>query len=963
MQLQHSDDDSKKQSLESNPEALQPSKSGSLPPEFADTIAPGDSRDLEDTVGADASNIPKSAVEGTRSVLSETVDLSSQIGPGDTGATCDFVFDVDTTQVLNSGVGEPQKSGRMMPKLIGGYEVRKILGRGGMGIVYQAKQKKLDRIVALKMVLAGSHASSEQLQRFISEAKAVGHLQHPNIVQIFEVGEHENLPFFTLEFVDGDSLDKQLAGKPLTPVVAARLLEKLSRAMQYAHDNGILHRDLKPANVLMCKDGTPKITDFGLAKRLEDADDSASTRTGTIMGTPSYMSPEQASGSVHELGPATDQYSLGAMLYEFLTGRPPFLAAKPFETIIKVLHEEPVPPRQLQSTLPADLETICLKALQKEPEKRYASCIDLADDLARFSRGEPILARPIGNAERCWRWCKRNPVVASLMATAAACILAVAIISSWFAVTVRENNLELAGKNESLKTLNANLEKTNVDLKESNDEKQRRSERLQSYVQEVFTETNRLNIQDNPRAKDYKNEILNKTLPLIDEIRGELPKGSQAEATMMSALQQLGKSYADQDKTIEAEKTRSMLVDMARGRLVVQEGSDKSRQNLVSTLLDLSDTRMEMNRNLNSSLELLNEALAISQAIVDAPKAAATGLGQNPVYLSKLVLANAHLKLGTLLYRKGNSLAARPHYEATTRLCQETLPSLVDGSAFENMPPSTKTMTAADKKNAVLLVQESIKTADLANASVLFRLNEVELAEPIFQTVINRSSAELKANPDNASVLRRVVGTLGIWGEFLAQTNRLEQALAALREAAEYSDKMLQINSESAELNRGAATVFYRYAQWLPESTSPKLSAEEAAKLAEEYGQKSLTIRQAMATAEPTNDRRQIALMISSSRFGALSVATAIADKYVAAENPDSEMLIEIAQAYAQCSARATVENRVEFERKALNTIQKAVDQGLRDCTLLERDIDLKPLRESPDFQSLLKALKTRVKQ
>ncbi|MFM7516909.1 MAG: serine/threonine protein kinase, partial [Pirellula sp.] len=268
-----------------------------------------------------------------------------------------------------------------IPKQIGSYTIEKVLGRGGMGIVYKAYQTKLGRPVALKMILGGAHVSEQVMSRFTAEAKAVAHLQHPNIVQIFEVGEHDGLPFFSLEYVNGPPLDKKLDGKPIAPDDAARWLIDICTAMQYAHDNGVLHRDLKPANVLSTKDGILKVSDFGLAKRLEDNSDSSSTREGTIMGTPNYMSPEQARGAIHELGPATDQYSLGAMLYEFLTGRPPFMAPKPLETIMQVINSEPIPPRQLQPKLPIDIETICMKALQKDPTKRYASCQELASDL------------------------------------------------------------------------------------------------------------------------------------------------------------------------------------------------------------------------------------------------------------------------------------------------------------------------------------------------------------------------------------------------------------------------------------------------------------------------------------------------------------------------------------------------------------------------------------------------------
>jgi serine/threonine-protein kinase len=304
---------------------------------------------------------------------------------------------------LHSRNGQTKEQARI-PKQIGSYTIERVLGRGGMGIVYKAFQTKLGRPVALKMILTGSHASEQVLSRFIAEAKAVAHLQHPNIVQIFEVGEHDNLPFFSLEYVNGPPLDKKLDGKPIPPEQSARWMIDICTAMQYAHDNGVLHRDLKPANVLSTKDGILKVSDFGLAKRLEDNSDSSSTREGTIMGTPNYMSPEQARGEVQKLGPATDQYSLGAMLYEFLTGRPPFMAPKPLETIMQVINNDPIPPRQLQPKLPIDIETICLKALQKDPTKRYASCSELAADLKRYLNREPILARPVGKAEQACRW-------------------------------------------------------------------------------------------------------------------------------------------------------------------------------------------------------------------------------------------------------------------------------------------------------------------------------------------------------------------------------------------------------------------------------------------------------------------------------------------------------------------------------------------------------------------------------
>jgi serine/threonine-protein kinase len=263
------------------------------------------------------------------------------------------------------------------------------------------------------MILAGGHAGEEERERFRGEAQAVARLQHPNIVQVYEVGEHEGLPYFSLEFCAGGSLAHKLQAGPLPPAEAARLAEVLARAVHAAHQAQILHRDLKPANVLLGADGTPKITDFGLAKKLDEAGQTAS---GAVMGSPSYMAPEQAGGQNKEVGPAADIYALGAILYECLTGRPPFKAATSLETILQVLANDPVPPARLQPGVPRDLETICLKCLQKESKKRYVSAAALADDLRRFHAGEPIVGRPVSRVERLVKWVRRRPAVASLLA-------------------------------------------------------------------------------------------------------------------------------------------------------------------------------------------------------------------------------------------------------------------------------------------------------------------------------------------------------------------------------------------------------------------------------------------------------------------------------------------------------------------------------------------------------------------
>jgi WD40 repeat protein len=323
----------------------------------------------------------------------------------------------------------PAAPGRARPKAPRGladFDIGKEVGRGGMGVVYRAHQISLDRDVALKMIRDGALASPAEVERFRREAEAAARLDHPNIVPVFETGEDDGHYYFAMGFVEGTSLADRLRKGPFPPKFAAQAVRIVARAVQFAHEHGVIHRDLKPANILAGIDGRLRVADFGLAKRLDSGQ--TMTATSEVLGTPQYMPPEQARGSAR-VGPAADIYSLGATLYALLTGHPPFQAATPIETLRLVLERDPVSPRRLNPAIDRDLETICLKCLEKEPGRRYDSAADLAEDLRLWLAGEPILARPVSRPERLWRWCRRNPKLAGSLLAVAASLLAVATVS------------------------------------------------------------------------------------------------------------------------------------------------------------------------------------------------------------------------------------------------------------------------------------------------------------------------------------------------------------------------------------------------------------------------------------------------------------------------------------------------------------------------------------------------------
>jgi eukaryotic-like serine/threonine-protein kinase len=410
------------------------------------------------------------------------------------------------------------------PPEIAGYEILGELGRGGMGVVYRAKQMSLGRDVALKIVLAGAHAGWSDRSRLRAEAETVARMKHPNIVPIYEIGDEDNLAYLALELIEGGSLAQALAIRPMASVQAAAMAETLARAMSYVHERGVVHRDLKPANVLLTVDGVPKITDFGLAKWLDVP--SGRTVTGIILGTPGYMAPEQGRGQTSLVGPATDVYALGAILYEMLTGKPPFHASSPQETVQQLLTEDPVPPSRLQSRVSRDLETICLKCLQKEPGRRYSGADALADDLQCYLSGRPILARPTPSWERVAKWTRRRPAAAVLIGFSAFATVAL------FALSLAHN---------------ARLERERAIASAERDIARKAQQRSEAdfglallAVKRFYTEVSENKLLVVPTMDAVRIDLLERAREFYERIARERPDDSNVKAELGRATWRLG---------------------------------------------------------------------------------------------------------------------------------------------------------------------------------------------------------------------------------------------------------------------------------------------------------------------------------------------------------------------------------------------------------------------------------------
>ena len=517
------------------------------------------------------------------------------------------------------------------PHSIAGYDILAELGRGGMGIVFKALDLRLNRVVAIKTVSEATFTAPLQLRRFLAEAEMIARLTHPNIIPIYAVGEEQGRPYFSLEFAAGGNLSQRLAKGPITSGQAALLVETLAHAVNAAHAVGIIHRDLKPSNVLLASDGTPKIGDFGLAKLLDD--DSARTLSGEMLGTPSYMAPEQAEGRSRDVGPAADIYALGAILYQALTGRPPFLGISAIETMKLVVSTEAVPPRRQRPDVPRDLETITLKCLEKDPSGRYADSGALADDLNRFLAGRPIAARPVGPLGRLWRWRRRNQALA---ATAAALVLTLvlgspALLGLW---------------------LQARADRTRAEVERDRAERSR--DRAVSAVDSLLrTESGALAAEElRPYRKALIDAGISHSLALVHDLEGD----PRAELQRLDAYMVLARAQSDAGDVAATIATTKKTIALAE-RLVSQNPAAVRPRVALATSLHRASVILP-DESSHSAAALRSNEILRSIPTDDADAGGSAGL----IAMNHYNIGHDHFKHGRRPEALAAFLAARAAY-------------------------------------------------------------------------------------------------------------------------------------------------------------------------------------------------------------------------------------------------------------------------------------------------------------
>jgi serine/threonine protein kinase len=833
---------------------------------------------------------------------------------------------------------------------LGDYQLLDRLGSGGMGVVYRARQRSANRLVALKIIrperLAdlSLESKAETLQRFLTEAQAAAQLAHDHIVTVYDVGEAKGQPYYSMRYIKGRSLAELLRAGPLDNRRAAELLAPVARAVHYAHQKGILHRDLKPQNVMLDEAERPYVADFGLAKLTESS--SEVTRTGQVMGTAAYMSPEQAQDA-SQCTPASDTYSLGATLYELLTGRPPFRAANQIDTLRQVIHDEPVAPRLLNPAIDRDLETITLKCLEKDPARRYATAALLADELERVLSGEPILARPISASSRLWRQCKRRPLVSSLAALFVLSLLVGISVSSYFAVLANQRatlaegrRLELQSKNTELKEAYATVEKRRLELQSTNQ---------QLTSANITAEDRRIAAEEAATiAREQSQLALESLQSVIFDIQRKLENvpraGDLRRSLLQTALAKLQK-VSDQFASRDAIDRNSFVALNDLGDVFLRIGSDFARP---GTPVIRAEDSFAVNADgpFAAARRAYEQAFAIAQTLAAADPSTVQ---------AQLDLSIAYNKLGDVELRSGQMAEALASHQKSLEITQKlaaAFPS--DAQAQRGLSVSynklgdvqfeagkLKAALAAHQK--MLEICQQLASADPSDAptqrylAIAYeRVGRTQLRSGDVTEALgsNKEGLEIRqrlavADPNDAQAQRDLSISYETLGDAQLRSGKVTEALEAYQQGMEVSQKLAAADPNDVQAQRDLfvsynklGNVQYQYGQ-------------ETAAL-ESY-QKMLEISQQLTAADPSDVQAQRDLFVSYNKLGEvqflsreLTAALAsqqkmleISQKLTAAEPSDS-----LAQRYLSMSYERLGDIQLQSRKliEALGSFQKGLE-------------------------------------
>jgi tetratricopeptide (TPR) repeat protein len=839
---------------------------------------------------------------------------------------------------------------------ITGYEILGELGRGAMGVVYRARQIGLNRLVALKMILAGAYAGAAEVARFRAEAEAQARLQHPHIVQIYEIGDSDGRPYFALELVEGGSLAQKLTGTPQPARWAAALVVTLARAVHVAHECGLVHRDLKPANILLAADGTPKISDFGLAKQLQgEAGQSAS---GAIVGTPTYMAPEQAAGHSKLIGPPADVYALGVILYELLTGRPPFLAATPLDTLLQVRFQEPVPLRRLQPKVSRDLETLCLKCLQKAPGQRYATALALAQDLRRWLQGEPIQARPVGQGERLWRWCRRNPVVASLSTAAAFLLVAGTGISSYFAVQANQRAQEaLLEKGRTVQAYRKTLKALDLLSPQMMDEwlgKQKQlSPEHKKFLEQALASYQELAHDTGPDEATRVGVAV--AHGRIGHIWHTLGQAAEAEAAYRHAKKLLQGLTADFPTVPEYQRdlaishTNLAVLLQETGRAQEAENAYRDALKLYPQLIADFPTVSEYRQQLAITDHRLGILLADTGRAADAERVFRDALSLRqqlaavspnlPAYRQEL--AESHNDLGKLLWAAGK----KPDAESAFRNALELVQQLV-----------AEYPTVAEHRRALAMSHNNLGALRQATG----RAQEAERA---FREAVKQYERLVADFPTVPSYRQELAGSYNNLSVLLEASGRAQEAERVYRDTLKLQQQLADAFPAVLAYRNDLASTMYNLADLLRTNKQfqPARQLLEQAMVHHQTALKG-NPHHPQYRAYFRDNRTLLAQTLLD--LGEHAAAADIAGQLVQSAVDPVDDVYNAACFLSRCVPLAEHDRQLpETQRKrlaqtytdrALATLRQAVQNGYKDVAHLLKDTDLDPLRSCPDFKRLV---------